>query len=141
MRIRSITSFIFLAYFIPMNISAQELATPIQVKKADIATYTDIKPFIAAAYPNKTCENCQVQSFILTGSGIENNIPVSFTEYSSCGKLTEKQRALIDKYGEKGISFTLEKIMMIKFGVPGTPYNPNDKVSVSVPPILMTIKE
>ena len=141
MRIQFITSFIFLAYFIPMKSSAQELAAAIQVKKADIATYTDIKPFITAAYPCKSCENCQVQNFILTGSGIENNIPVSFTESSSCGKLTEKQRALIDKYGEKGISFTLEKIMMIKFGVPGTPYNPNDKVSVSVPPILMTIKE
>ena len=141
MRILSISSLIYLVCFLPIKSNGQGLATTIQVKKTDMASYKDIKPLIASAYPDKIYETCQVQSFVLAGSYIENNTPISFTEFSPCGTLTEKQQTLIDKYGKQGVVFTLEKIMMTKFGIPGTPYNPDDKVSISVSPILITIKE
>ncbi len=108
-------------------------------------SFKDIKQLIAIAYPDKDYQSYSVHSFNLTGATTETTsdgvISNSFIEAAPCGALTEKQRSLIEKYGKPGMVFTLDEITMVELGKPGTPYNPGEKIFISVPAILFTIKE
>lgn len=141
MKTITLTFFIYLTFGLATSICSQESATTIQVKKTDIASFSDIKSLLAAAYPDKVCETCKVQSFILTATVEENNTVKSFNEYSPCGKITEKQYAQIITWNKPGMLFTLQNIRITKHGKPGTLYNPEEQVTLSIPPILFTIKD
>lgn len=138
---RKLFLFIYLICFLHVRSNGQESVRPVQVKKTEILSYKDIKPLLAIANPDKDYASYQVHSFNLTGTTTEGGNSISFVENSTCGKFTEKQRSLIEKYSKQGIVFTLEAITIIKMGEPGTPYNPQEQVASSTPNVLFVIKE
>ena len=138
MRKLSISFLICLVCFLHVRSNGQEPAATIQITKTELFSFKDIKPILAIAFPDKNYESFEVLRFNITGTA---DISVSFAESADGGKLTEKQRSLIDKYGKQGTSFALESIILMKHGVPGTLYNPTDEITISVPTILLSIKE
>ncbi|MGQ0829898.1 MAG: hypothetical protein ACT4ON_16045 [Bacteroidota bacterium] len=126
--------------FLQVRSNGQQ-STTVRINKTDIISYKDIKPLLAAADPGKDYTSYRIHSFNLSGTGTEGDNSISFIENSSCGKFTEKQRSLIEKYNKKGMVFTLEEITIIKLGEPGTPYNPQEQIAISTPNVSFTIKE
>ncbi len=127
--------------FLNVRSNGQSSVAPVQITKAELASFNDIKPILARAYPNKDYTYYGVQAFNITGSTTEDGNSISFSESTICGKLTEKQRLLIEKYSKSGTVFTLDGIIMRERGKPGTPYNPAELTTVAVPNVLFSIKE
>ena len=135
----SLSFLICLVCFLHVRSNGQEPAATIQITKAELFSFKDIKPLLAVAFPDKNYESFEILRFNMTGGATD--LSVSFAESTDGGTLTEKQRTLIEKYGKQGTVFAFESIILMKHGVPGTLYNPADEITISIPTILLSIKE
>jgi len=132
--------FLFFASIGVLSAQQQKSADIIQITKAELFS-KDMKQIIAIAYPDKDFGNYTLHGFNLSCNVTENSNNMSFGESTPCSTLTEKQRSLIEKYGEKGMVFTFDGISIMKMGEPGTPYNPAEETFVSIPNISFSIKK
>ena len=140
--------FIVLVFFASAGfVSAQQQksSTALEITKADLLSFKDIKPLLSAANRGADYSKYIVQSFKLMGTasetGSEGVVSTSFVEPAACGTWTVKQRSMIEQYAKKGMVFTVAEITMIEPGQPGTPYVAEKEVVFSVPNISFTVKE
>ena len=136
---RKISLLICLICFLHIRSNGQESAN-IRIKKTEILSFKDVKPFLKMADPDKSYDSYRVLGFTLTGLMKEGINTISFIESSPCGTLTEKQLSLIEKHRKQGMVFTLEEITMVKLVEPGTPYKPNEEI-ISVPNVSFLVSE
>lgn len=101
--------------------------------KAELLAFSDLKAILSSINKGQDYSKYLVRNFQLT-TVITNpdKTTTILSETGPGGIWSEKQKAMIEKYAKKGVTFTLESIVMIESGKKGTVNQPN---------ISFTIKE
>ena len=96
----------------------QKVTTP-QFTKAELLKFADVKAMLSAVN-GRDYSNFLVRNFTLsTVPQRADSTKTKVSETGPGGEWSERQKSMIEKYANKGVSFTLENILLLERGKKG----------------------
>lgn len=106
------------------------VATP-QFTKAELLAFNDVKAILTAINKGQDYTKYLVRNFNLTTTVTNpDGTTTKLSEMGPGGTWSEKQKSMIEKHAKKGVSFTLENIVMTEAGKKGMVNQPNVSFSI-----------
>ena len=104
-----------------------------QFTKTELLAFTDLKGILSSINKGKDYSSYLIRNFNLTTT-ITNadKTTTVLSESGPGGQWSEKQKSMIEKYAKKGITFTLENIMMFQPAEKGVTKVEQSNVSFSI---------
>ena len=122
-------TFIAVSSFFAFSQTAK-MAAPAQFTKAELLAFTDVKALLAAInkqdYSKYLVRNFKLTTVITNA----DKTTTTLTEMGPGGAWSEKQKAMVEKYAQKGAAFTLENIVIIEGGKKGVINQPSVSFSI-----------
>ena len=109
-------------------------ATPaIQLTKTELAGFTNVKDILSASDKSKDYSKLLVRNYSLTTTVTNPDKTTSVLSESGPGGIWgEKQKAMIEKYAKKGVTFNIEKVLIFEQVEKGVKQVDQSNISFSI---------